>query len=88
MLDVNCGLHSGFPPCCVYFFVAFWRRCETGNLKKLADRQTAEKGVGLESPGYVLCPACLLAKGVVKVKRCDCRRQRTIRAGRQTFRLE
>jgi hypothetical protein len=89
VFTVHCGLHSGIPPCCVYFFVAYWLRCKTDDLKKLDDHRAAEKEFGIDSrgPGYIRCPACLLSKRVVKVQQCDCHRQKTIKAGRQTFRI-
>jgi hypothetical protein len=89
LFTVHRGLHSGIPPSCVYFFVAYWLRCKTDDRKKLDDHRTAEKAFGIESrgPGYIRCPACLLAKRVVKVRRCDGHRQKTIKAGQQTFRI-
>jgi hypothetical protein len=55
----------------------------------LDDHRTAEKAFGIESrgPGYIRCPACLLAKRVVRVRRCDCHHQRTIKAGRETYKI-
>ena len=65
---VEGGLESGFPPCCVAFFVLLWRHavlapCRhldeelTGDYRKLLDKARAQ---GRLEPGYVPCPACLL----------------------------
>lgn len=90
LLDIHCGLHSGIPECCVFFFVKVWSRWGQGRER---DRRYAEYhaflrgALGGRHPGYVLCPACVLRRHVVAVRRCGCHRQRTARVGGRTVRL-
>lgn len=66
---VTCGRHSGFPDCCVWFFMSQW-------LPAYLQRTTffEEYGAKIDEamPGYVPCPTCLENKTFVEVKRCDC----------------
>jgi hypothetical protein len=66
---VECGLHSGFPPCCIEFFVNTYKphrlaaAMEHHNL--LVQHSDAPRG-------YIPCPRCLFDRRFVKtVKRCD-----------------
>jgi hypothetical protein len=66
---VRSGFQSGFPPCCISFFVLLWWHpailldgrsddMVTSDYRRLLD-QTRTHGKLKE--GFVLCPACLLA---------------------------
>ncbi len=60
--DVRCGLHSGFPRCCIRFFIGTWVRMSED-----------ERGPHLDSDpeaGYVRCPACVASGHRVQVKPC------------------
>lgn len=78
--DITCGLHSGIPECCVAFYLLMWQPAVHAE-KALADTMLDASSLfkfnahyrKLLGPcGYVRCPACILAKRVVKVKACDC----------------
>lgn len=65
---IVCGFHSGFPPCCVKFFVGTWiwaiHDYECSLYQKHFDK------ILKLNPGYVACPTCVRKKKFVKVKRC------------------
>jgi len=63
--DIICGLHSGFPPCCVKFFVTKW----IWNVGSKNSNKYFEKIV-LAGPWYIPCPKCLKNKTFVPVKEC------------------
>ena len=80
MLDIECGLHSRIPRCCILFFVLARNRPEF--LEEYLNAQEAV--LGDEGPGYVPCPACLLKKKFVKMRPCECDHQRTVRFERES----
>ena len=68
----NCGSHSNIPPCCVEFFIKYWRGGIPDSfigrgyrlLKKWwypADRR----------PAYVVCPKCFLKRYAQPLHECD-----------------
>jgi hypothetical protein len=64
---IACGMHSGFPACCIRYFV------QTAYLQ---DAEFMEHMFAIEAagtPGYIPCPECLRAKRFVEVRGCDCR---------------
>ena len=58
---IRCGLHSGFPRCCIRFFLGPWSKMS------LVERRQYLQSPG---PGYVPCPACVAADNFVKAKSC------------------
>lgn len=78
MQMIDCGLHSGFPVCCVAFFVKIWWPY-TLALDVLSVRPRAD-ALGFYDayqrwttrPGYVPCPSRVVEKKFVEVKACDC----------------
>jgi hypothetical protein len=63
--EIECGLHSGYPVCCVAFFVLVWH--------EWSELQRGSYMAGLKkSPGYVPCPRCLKAKTFVSGRPCAC----------------
>jgi hypothetical protein len=66
LAHVNCGLHSGFPKCCILFFLV--RRWFDDREGKGYDQ--IQEALGVQHPGYVVCPSCLLEERVVKPKNC------------------
>ncbi len=86
---IECGLHSGFPYCCIIFFTMVWKPMMHelydndgyfvstseiyNNYRRMLDSYKDKNG----HIGYVPCPACFLERNFVKVKQCDCRRKRT-----------
>lgn len=90
---VRCGLHSGFRPCCIAFFIKIWIRV-TAQYDPAREKYHKaaqeimdayfdfELGYGCADnlPGYVVCPACMLKRRFVKVQPCAC--SKTARARR------
>jgi hypothetical protein len=75
--SINCGLHSGFPECCVVFYVTMiWPENSVTDI--YSNCEAAINGYEL-GPSYRQCPACLLSGRRVAVKECHCWRQRTIK---------
>ena len=66
--DIICGLHSGFPPCCVKFFITKW----IWNLASKANREHWKKirRVRCFNVSYIPCPKCLKNRTFVKLKKC------------------
>jgi hypothetical protein len=78
---VACGLHSGFPTCCIVFFVKFWWPMMEGDGDPdgIARYRAMMKSMGMvEGPGYIPCPRCLLERNFVGVRRCSCARRRRL----------
>jgi hypothetical protein len=61
---IGCGLHSGFPPCCIRFFI------ETDG--RPLDRHYKIAMEAARPLGYLPCPVCLREKRFVEVRRCNC----------------
>ena len=69
--DVICGIHSGFPPCCIEFYVNTWLPAWRDlNRIGLLGWIIAE-AVRSRSCGYIICPECVANNNVVEVKRCN-----------------
>lgn len=77
--DVECGLHSGIPECCILFFVRVWSGMSRWHREAY---WWTEEDMGVERPGRILCPACVVERRMVELKECDCHRQRTIKLAR------
>jgi hypothetical protein len=68
---VKCGTHSGFPPCCIQYYITvhMWR-------SDLAMVRYCNKAVnrGIEvrnkAPGYIPCPSCLEKGKFIRVRKC------------------
>lgn len=95
--DITCGMHSGFPKCCILFFISVWRHYMymLYDLDTLPERtyrrsqalftefQEMLEAQGIGRAGYIPCPRCQLEKNIVKVKTCNCRRQRTLKLDKE-----
>jgi len=70
--DVECGLHSGIPPCCVLFYVAEWRPLvhELGNDHPAVAAHS--RRMFRVRPGYVPCPACMRRGAFVRIRDMGC----------------
>jgi len=66
--DIVCGFHSGFPPCCIKFFVTKW--LWMGNTKARKDHWKKIRRVRCFDVEYIPCPECLKNKTFVKLKKC------------------
>jgi hypothetical protein len=67
-IDISCGIHSGFPPCCVKFFVTkwVWHRFHKSNNKHWDNIRAIDSF----DINYIPCPKCLKNKTFVKLKKC------------------
>lgn len=87
METIECGLHSGFPRCCIAFFVKTWRLLFVAiNQAPRGEGARARRGYNAylrqtRGTNYVPCPNCLSKRRFVNVKACDCevKRQRALR---------
>ncbi len=71
---VRCGMHSGFPPCCVMFFLVriyTWWPAHYYRNNTLAGRieRALVKPRGVN---YIQCPLCQWRDHRVPLKRCSC----------------
>ncbi len=89
VVEINCGLHSGFPECCILFYVTFWaslftwsgdgsyRSAYAAGRYKLYRRMMEQ--IAGRWVGYIPCPACLLARKFVEPKECSCKHYSTVK---------
>ena len=64
--DWNCGRHSGFPMCCILWYLGPWQ------LIIFRTPWMWKWYWALGDGNYVRCPICLLRKHQVEMKECDC----------------
>lgn len=76
-LDIRMGRCSGFPSCCICFYVTGWRLLFGDQFQSLSDKPTWRMKAILwyhrrsAHAGYVPCPLCLISKArVAEVRRC------------------
>ena len=91
MQMIECGLHSGFPKCCVVFFVKVWWPYMIA-IDQLSPRARADALIPFDAylkwttrPGYVPCSKCIVERSFVEVLACDCEARR-LRAAAKTRR--
>lgn len=72
--DIECGSHSGIPPCCIAWFVLEKRHWQRGDPRQRAYdrslRRAAPRRKG--KVGYAPCPTCIAHKRFVAIRVCDC----------------
>jgi hypothetical protein len=77
---VDCGLHSGFPPCCITFFVKTWAplhlhrkasKTDRVAMKEYRDAMLLLIKRGELEHGYVPCPDCFRDRRFVVVQECS-----------------
>ena len=71
---IECGTHSGFPQCCIEWFVGEWQTAlfeytYISDGRYLKPSRDYLEGI---SWGYVPCPECVKIGNRVIVKECDC----------------
>jgi len=67
--DVECGLHSNIPSCCIIFYCVFWKpHIMTSNYLE----NEYWKKVNSGKFKYVPCPDCEISGKNVKIKKCEC----------------
>lgn len=74
---VECGLHSGFPPCCIAFgwiYSSLLAVKAVGlSYADMDDLRAPYRSMrGSRRADYYACPACLLGGNIVKAKKCRC----------------
>ena len=70
--DTECGKHSGFPDCCVYFFINIWQPAfQINSFYYQLYRDLLWKH--LKFVGYVVCPSFVRNQSIIEVvKGCNC----------------
>jgi len=73
--DITCGFHSGFPPCCIHFFIfKWWPNILSKRMRILSKRMRehwkAIRRVRKYDIQYIPCPQCLKDRNIVEVKKC------------------
>ncbi len=66
--DIHCGGHSGFPDCCIKFFITKWIWVWDDRDSKFV--KSYRKRINKLRPGYIACPKCLKSKKFIKVQPC------------------
>lgn len=66
--DIACGFHSGFPPCCIKFFITKW--VWWGNSKARKEHWKKIRRIRCSKVNYIPCPKCLRNKTFVELKKC------------------
>lgn len=56
---IECGVHSGLPPCCIGFYVTIWWPARAAEEPWCAEYTAHSQALGDPRPGYVLCPRCM-----------------------------
>lgn len=72
--DIHCGKHSGFPNCCIIFFITQWAWMSSNKKQPHWDKMNKLRN----HPGYIPCPKCLRNRDFIKVKLCPKNCQRKI----------
>jgi hypothetical protein len=65
--EINCGRHSGFPDCCIKFYVTQWIWHDIDSKFRSDYFKRLDK---VNAPGYIPCPKCLKTQNFIEVKRC------------------
>jgi hypothetical protein len=69
-LNYRCGLHSGFPKCCIRFFVKTWIMGSHADIRVHAVKMLSSAASMGKWWGYIPCPDCCLKHEPVEVLRC------------------
>ena len=70
--DVRCGRHSGFPRCCVLWYVTVWQFVLLDRSEGFIYRYRYLRVFGRDVE-YVRCPMCYLRRRAVAMQVCDCK---------------
>ena len=76
--DIHCGRHSGFPECCIKFFITKWIWIWDDKNSKEMKKHRAR--LNKHHPGYIACPKCIRKKNFIKLKPCpkSCKLRRLV----------
>lgn len=72
--DWRCGHHSGFPTCCVIWFVTTWRLISYWPWANLMYHRLRWEGLGRCQ--YIRCPWCKLTGRIETMSICECRKEK------------
>lgn len=68
----HCGSHSNIPPCCVEFFIKYWRgslpESFIGSIYRFLKQYWYPVN---RMPQYVVCPKCLIKRHAQPLHECD-----------------
>lgn len=71
--DLRCGLYSGFPICCIRFYIESWSRYYPNEEKRTAYWKLIDKTIRVKKFkifGRIPCPECLIKGFPIKPKPC------------------
>lgn len=70
--EIHCGRHSGFPDCCIKFYVTKWIWYDADSKFRKNHIKLLKKYVWTDDSvsGYIVCPKCIKSKTFVEVKKC------------------
>jgi len=55
--DFWCGIVSGYPTCCIDFFINFWKPIRSKHFRIYGKPEGYDWKTGL---GYIQCPECII----------------------------
>jgi hypothetical protein len=68
--NYRCGLHSGFPKCCIRFFVPSWMLGSHEQIRVHATKLVSSAARMGKWWGYIPCPECCLKEEPIEVLPC------------------
>lgn len=78
--NINCGLHSGIPKCCILYYISSWH---ADFRPRYFD--TMRTVLQPASAYYIICPRCMLEKNIIETKKCNCGKLKSMTIGGITF---
>ena len=66
--DFWCGIESGFPLCCIDFYINFWNPIRESK-RMFSGRPECYDWI--HGKGYVMCPECVIKNITTVATRCD-----------------
>lgn len=73
VFDIKCGYHSGFPLCCILFYITFWEaECFYSEIKRRHSKLGEWYNKKIKGIQYVRCPLCTLRRKKIEIKLCSC----------------
>jgi hypothetical protein len=66
--DVECGVHSGLPDCCILYYCTTWEKATSQEIETYHEKLLRLR----KHPGYVPCPDCFKKRHFVAIQPCKC----------------
>lgn len=68
--EIECGVHSGIPVCCIAFYVQDWFKIKVFTVYRRELNKFTKKHKFFI--GYIPCPRCFLLERFVSLTPCTC----------------